>query len=181
MPPTLWALPQSAQLQNNRGMFRPVTIPQWLSDEEKPGIIQAVLISGRDPISIFRLCRLIRAAPDKCVVMEWYLWSEVDESLMNGRSRGVMKRGCGGAPWTVAFSRTDKSGEERFVINVPKWPEVTSRPPLKRGHLHNHSSQRCTQTQHYTIHVSVCGCVATMCLYISFKKETFSKCSHMTS
>lgn len=83
MPPLL-ALLQSALLQNNGGMFRPVTIPQCLSDEGEPGIIQAVLISGRDPISIFRPCWLIRAAPDKCVVMEGYLWSEADESLMNG-------------------------------------------------------------------------------------------------
>lgn len=91
----LLALLQSAQLQNNGRMFRPATIPQWLSDEGEPGIIQAVLISGRDPISIFRPGWLIRAAPDKCVVMEWYLWSEVDESLMNGYDREVMKGGVG--------------------------------------------------------------------------------------
>ena len=66
----LLALLQSARLRNNGGMFRPVTIPQCLSDEGEPGIIQAILISGRDPISIFRPCWLIRAAPDKCVVME---------------------------------------------------------------------------------------------------------------
>lgn len=69
-PPLLLALLQSALLRNNGGMFRPVTIPQCLSDEGEPGIIQAVLISGRDPISIFRPRWLIRAAPDKCVVME---------------------------------------------------------------------------------------------------------------
>lgn len=51
-------------------MFQPVTIPQWLSDEGELGIISTVLISGRDPISIFSPCWLIRAAPDKCVVME---------------------------------------------------------------------------------------------------------------
>lgn len=39
------ALLQSALLQNNRGMFRPVTIPQYLSEEGEPEIIQAVLIS----------------------------------------------------------------------------------------------------------------------------------------
>lgn len=66
----LLTLLQSALLQNNGGMFRPVTIPQCLSDEGEPGIIQPVLISGRDPISIFRPCWLIRAAPDKCLVME---------------------------------------------------------------------------------------------------------------
>lgn len=41
----LAALLQSAPLQNNGGMFRPVTIPQYLSEEGEPEIIQAVLIS----------------------------------------------------------------------------------------------------------------------------------------
>lgn len=52
----LAALPQSAPLQNNGGMFRPVTIPQYLSVEGEPEIIQPVLISCWDPISIFRPC-----------------------------------------------------------------------------------------------------------------------------
>lgn len=66
----LVALLQSTQLQNNSGMFQPVTILQELSDEGEPGIIQAVLISGRDPISIFWAHWLIRVSPDKCVVTE---------------------------------------------------------------------------------------------------------------
>lgn len=66
----LLALLQSARLQNNGRMFRPFAIPQCLSDEGEPGIIQPSLISGRDPISIFEPCLLIRAAPDKCLVME---------------------------------------------------------------------------------------------------------------
>lgn len=44
----------SAPLQNNGGMFRPVTILQYLSDEGDPEIIQPVLISSWDPISIFK-------------------------------------------------------------------------------------------------------------------------------
>lgn len=50
----LAALLQSAPLQNNGGMFRPVTILQYLSDEGDPEIIQPVLISSWDPISIFK-------------------------------------------------------------------------------------------------------------------------------
>lgn len=50
----LAALLQSAPQQNNGGMFRPVTIPQYLSDEGDPEIIQPVFISSWDPISIFR-------------------------------------------------------------------------------------------------------------------------------
>lgn len=52
----LAALLQSAPLQNNGGMFRPVTIPQYLSEEGEPEIMQPVLISHWDPISIFRPC-----------------------------------------------------------------------------------------------------------------------------
>lgn len=35
----LAALLQSAHLQNNGGMFRPVTIPQYLPEEGEPEII----------------------------------------------------------------------------------------------------------------------------------------------
>ncbi|TNN30840.1 hypothetical protein EYF80_059007 [Liparis tanakae] len=56
-------------LQNNGGMFRPVAIPQPLSDggaelRDNPG---SALSAATDPISI---SRLIRAAPDKRAVME---------------------------------------------------------------------------------------------------------------
>lgn len=50
----LAALLQSAPLQNNGGMFWPVTILQYLSDEGDPEIIQPVFISSWDPISIFK-------------------------------------------------------------------------------------------------------------------------------
>lgn len=66
--------------------------------------------------------------------------------------------GGGGGGWTVAFSRADKSKEERAVINVPKWPRVTGRPSpvtaLKIGHLHNHPSHTNTATHRLCTYAS---------------------------
>lgn len=77
-----------------------------------------------------------------------------------------------GGGWTVAFSGADKSKEARAVINVPKWPRVTSRPSpvtaLKRGHLHDHPSRRRTETLRYKLSVSVCVCVLE-CVWIKLK------------
>ena len=84
-----------------------------------------------------------------------------------------MKGGVGGGGWTVAFSRADKSKEERVVINVPKWPEVTGRPSpvtaLKRGHLHDHPSHRSTQTHRYTLALCVCGLNKSRHGYLVYK------------
>lgn len=112
---------------------------------------------------------------DGVIPVVWSWWEPYEWLKQRGDEGG-----SGGGGWTVAFSRADKSKKERVVINVPKWPRVTSRPSpvtaLKRGHLHDHPSQRRTHRHHYARSLSLFVCVcAQLCVRVfGLNKDVFN-------